>query len=161
MSVAGPDHPAFLEELHLARETEYWVAERLLRTNLPVQVEPLVEAETPWEGADFVEQNDVLCGGHIVEVKGRNLTFTSPEDYPYPTAYLMSVKRWDRRQVKPVAIVLVSLPTLHALAVSTKTEEHWKSVSVYDTRRGYTTDQYEVAKEFTRPLDDLVDWFRR
>ena len=46
-----------------------------------------------------------------VEIKERNLRFTSPSDYPYPTAFLNNVANSYLDQTQPLVYVLISSHT--------------------------------------------------
>ena len=159
--IAAPNHEEFLEELRRGHRRELYVGALLLETGLAVQVPLLEEAATPWEGKRFAEQRDVIVDGLIVEVKGRTCVFTCAEDFPYPTVNICTVKRWEARREKPVAFVMVSLPTHALLVVSSRTFKTWEIADSRDGRRdGWVTPTYRAPKEHLRPFADLVEALR-
>jgi hypothetical protein len=159
MEVAGPDHEEFRQRAASAHAWELWVGAMLLETGLPVQVPLLELAETPYEAERFIEQNDVLCGGWIIEVKTRTFPFTCAKDFPHPTAFTCAVKRWDARKEKPIAVVIVSQPTQVALAVSA-TMKGWTIATPRDSHRDHVGRTYEAPLEELRPFPELIDWLR-
>jgi hypothetical protein len=68
-----------------------------------------------------------------VEVKGRLLTFTCREDFPYPTIIV------DRVKESGLAALYVSVNKAMTVAafVRASTKEHWLKRDIADTRRGY------------------------
>jgi hypothetical protein len=67
-------------------------------------------------GEDFrADEPDVVVlvgsGQQVgLEVKGRIVTFSGPEDFLYPLAVVGSIRRWATRQDASWAMVLVSMP---------------------------------------------------
>lgn len=126
--MAGPDHQAFLRDLQAGRTVEMWVATRLLDAGLTVRVGTLEQARTP-----------------------------RADDWRFPGAFTCSVKRWQARRVKPIAFVIVSLPTQAALAISSRTFSEWEIVDSRDSRRnGWPTPTYRAPRSGLRPFDELV-----
>jgi hypothetical protein len=161
--MSAPDHEGFLRELRNAHSREVYVAAVLLeKTGLPVQSELVEEAETPYEAERFTEQKDLLVGGHLIEVKGRTPAFTCAEDFPYPTINVCTVKRWEARKIKPVAFVMVSIPTKALTVVFADTFPQWEIAESRDSRRGgWMTPTYRVTTDALRPFEELVEWLLR
>jgi len=94
----------------------------------------------------------------VLEVKSRNLLFTCPEDYPYPTVAICAVRRWDSREQKPHAFVFVSRRTGVMLSLSTKSFPQWTVEALPDFRRnGWTTRQYCAPTSALLSFDTLVE----
>ena len=158
MNHGGPDHCAFLRELEAGRTVELWVALKFLEAGCTVRVGALDRAETPWEADRFREEQDVVVDGrHIIEVKSSSYPFTSRDDFPFPGAYTCTVKRWEERQQKPLAFVLVSQPTRAMLVVSGRTQPEWEVITSHDARRAWKTPTYRAPLSVIRPFDDLLD----
>jgi hypothetical protein len=100
---------------------------------------------------------DIRVGGWDIEVKSRRERFTSPADYPYPTAYVDTVSGYESKPRPPLAYVLVSRPTGGMLALSVaRTRELWTVRESRDRTRGITDAFYEVPRRCLVSLDALV-----
>lgn len=158
MVVHAPDHDGFLKDLAAGRRIEMAVAIEFLDRGFTVRVGRHADAETPYEAARFTEENDLLIEErYLIEVKSSSYPFTSVHDFPFPGAYTCTVRRWEQRQQKPVAFVLVSTPTMAMLAVSRKSFPHWTVHQSHDSRRDWTTATYRCPLAYVRPFDELVE----
>lgn len=132
----------------------------LLGRGHSVKVGPLLLRDQSDDKDEFADQADIIVNDVVLEVKSRSLSFTSPEDYPYPTAFVCAVKRWDKRSLSvkplPFATVLVSEKTGVFLVVPTSTSGNWTSEDIFDRKRRYPTDTYVVAKELLQPWEWLI-----
>jgi hypothetical protein len=145
--------------LEHGREYERAVALRLLDEGFAVRIGTLERAETPWERERFREETDVIVSDRIpIEVKSNRRTFTSPEDLPFPMTNVCTVRRWDERQIKPWAFVLVSQLTGAMVALSVaRTIDKWVVAESHDQRRdGWMTPTYRVPREQFVAFDVLV-----
>jgi len=107
------------------------------------------------------DQPDIQVeGGHLLEVKGRGFAFTSPEDYPYSTAFLGSTRRWQARTILPCCVVLFSEPTGKLLVVPTSTRSRWVIEQSFDTRRGFTEQSWAAPRELLLPEARLLSHLR-
>lgn len=91
-----------------------------------------------------------------VEIKERNLRFTSPEDYPFATAFLNNVARTHMDDCQPLIYVLVSQHTGKWVWVNAlDRDETWRTKSQRDTTRGISVLTLECPKRFLRPAAEL------
>lgn len=151
------DDAAFARELARGRRTELQVAIRLLPLGLPVRIDAIEFRESfSARGDRFVDQADIEVGDHLLEVKSRGIEFTSLDDYPYETAFVGSVRRWNARTKTPCAVVLFSEPTGECLIVPTVTQDEWAEVEAMDSDRGFVETSYAVHKRWLRPWSRLV-----
>jgi hypothetical protein len=161
---SGPDHEGFLQDLRDSHAGSVAVVERLKRAGIPAYTTEPEEAKTPWEKARFANERDVVTAGdHILEVKSRKLRFTEqPLVFPFPTANLCTVPRWQRRTEKPLAFVLHSRETGDMLVASVASEPYWEQHHAPDTRRGGRMDWvYRVPIQHLRPFDAFIAYLRQ
>lgn len=98
---------------------------------------------------------EVLAHRVVIEVKSRDFEFDEdPASYPYPTAFVGSVEKWEEREgrPRPVACVVMSQLTRAMLVVDAATFPSWRALMVPDRKRGFSTLQYEA------PSDNLITW---
>ena len=113
---------------------------------------------------DYADTEDLMVNGERVEVKSRNLHFTSdPATFPYPRAFVDTVNSYDTYKVKPIAYVFVSqltggmlsTPGRHVDAVRT-----WQIEERYDNVRSITDRFYTVGFSQITGIDVLVKKLR-
>lgn|SRR5262245_59484252 len=153
-----PDHGAFLSFLERGRRVELCVACAFLEAGLGVRMERLVKADTPYEGARFKGQDDLIIDERwLIEVKGSTYPFTERDDWPFRCVYVCTEKRWNDREHKPFAFVILSEPTGAMLALSTRNSESWWTTDVADRRRnGWVTTTVCAPKSELYFMDDLL-----
>lgn len=156
----------FFSEARRGHEHALKVGARLLAAGLFVQVNPLTFRSDVSRRHDYKDEIDVFAmpaAGSLpvpLEVKSRNLKFTSRDDYRYPTVFVDTRSGWDRKAVKPKAVVVVSQQTGAALVVPAKTQKDWHVVAKHDHVRGINDEWYECPLALTRTFAELVDWLR-
>lgn len=99
----------------------------------------------------------------IVEVKSRNLQFTSPADYRYPTVFVNTTHAWDGRERKgkaPVAVLITSQKTGATLAIPAKSKPSWETVTKEDRMRKMELTWYACPKSQLISFEGFVDWVR-
>ena len=152
----------FLAELEEGHRYAEIVGARLRDEGLTVNVTPMDVRANVDDRHRFADEIDLFIGAAAVpiDVKSRALTFTGAEDYPYDTAFVDTVKGWDRKPVKPRAIVLVSQTTLGMTVISAKTQPQWTQGISRDRKRGIADMFYFVSRELLRTFDELVTFLR-
>jgi hypothetical protein len=158
-----PDWPEWLKRGHRAELT---VAARLLPLGLWIKVDPLEVNPAAWRETtlpgdplvQYLNQADIAIeGGHCLEVKGRRLRFTSPADYPYPTAYVGKTRRWEARKHLPCSVVLVSEITGEAIVVPVCTRTSWiRETPKADRLQGYVTESFAAPRSALRGWETLL-----
>lgn len=152
------DEAGFAEELARGRKTQFRVAMRLIPLGLFVKVEKFKDRKG-LASNDPACQNDedvVIEGGHMLEVKGRAIEFTEVEpcDFPYETVFLGAERRWNERKKKPCAVVIVSEVTDAMLVIPYATRSLWIPNETFDRRRKF------VEHGLGAPRSCVVSWDR-
>lgn len=157
------DEQAFLAELARGRRSEFRVGVELLSAGLAVRVGRLeLRDGVKWKEIRdrFGDQADVTVEErYVLEVKGRNLDFTGPDDFPFENALVGSVERWKARTESglPYAIVLASERRIRGrIAIPVATRAQWGTETVFDRTRGYETEYVAVPRDCFRPFPKLV-----
>lgn len=148
------DAAGFRHELERGQATEDVIAADLETLGFPVErglVEYLSEREAVIAGS-LTNEPDLRVAGRRLEVKGRDLRFTSREDYPFPTAFVGRKSRWDRRSDGVLAVILVSTCTGARVVAYVADRDEWLVEACFDriTRR----DELSYAC----PRDRLGTW---
>jgi hypothetical protein len=147
----------FAEDIKRGRATELAVAGDLEARGFDVAV-----PESGWVPEDKDNQADLIVESKaILEVKARGFRFRGPWDYPYPTAFLGSVDRWQRRTVLPAAVVLVSEKTGAKLAVWTDTMDDWETEARHDKYRNKDEVSYAAPRRLLWRWKPFVEELRR
>lgn len=85
-----------------------------------------------------------------LEVKVRDIRFTSPKDFPYPDLHCETVSGWQSKRVKPIAIAAISSYTqavVVAIAPELLREQVWFEKSGYDPERQTKERWLAIKKE--------------
>lgn len=112
----------------------------------------------------FEQEVDIIVGEGVgarrLEVKSRDLRFSdSPRSYPYQTAFVDTRSGWDKKVVKPVALVLVSQQTGAMLALNVERSRHlWVPRISGDKVRGFRDERYEVPRSELRSMRRFIEW---
>jgi hypothetical protein len=154
----------FLEQLAEGHRWAEHAAERLRSAGIAVQVTPMEVRAHIDDRADFADEWDMSVGSRApcrLDVKSRNLAFTSIDDYPFETALVDTVAGWEAKERHPHAIILVSQKTEALVVIPVSTRGSWTRARRFDRVRGIEDVFYEVDRRELRPIDDLVTWLRR
>jgi hypothetical protein len=109
-------------------------------------------------------------GWMVIEVKERNEAFTSPDDFPYPTVFVDRKGAFDKKAVRPMAVVTVSLQTgaIIFVGVTPQTFRHRFRTTNSRNHSGRQQTNYEVgtqwyqsASQFRRYFDSFTHCCRR
>ena len=104
-------------------------------------------------------QNPDAVGLIRIETKGRSLVFTSPEDYPYPTAFVGNAANMAADITQPLITVLISRPTrCWVWVLATDRDETWTIEQVSDSTRGSLVSTLVCPKSFLRPSESLTPY---
>lgn len=92
-----------------------------------------------------------------VEIKQRDLRFTSPEDFPYPTAFVRNLSGEATDPTLPLLYILRSAPTkCWVWVLGADRDERWTESLVRDTTRGSMLRMLSCPKEDLRPSETLL-----
>jgi hypothetical protein len=150
------DESGFARELARGRKTQIRVAMRLLPLGLWLRVGGLLERNgIASQDEECQNEGDVeIEGNHLLEVKGRDLEFTSRDDYPYPTVIVCAQRRWINRGRKPCAIIIVSEITDEVLVIPGNSSAEWTESKKHDRIRDIDFMALEA------PLSCVTTWER-
>lgn len=157
MSVAEwfEDEQSFAQQLARGRRGEFQIAASLLPLGKWLRVGPLEFRENVGD-PHFKDQKDLeVEGGHLLEVKSRGIAFTSPEDFPYPTALVGTVSRWRKRAKMPCVVISLSELTGEFVVASTAYMDQWVTEETWDSHRGIRELNLAVPKRLLLPSDQL------
>jgi hypothetical protein len=94
-----------------------------------------------------------------VEVKQRDLKFTSPEDFPYPTAFVCNINNEAADVTTPLIYILRSAPTrCWVWVLGADRNADWTESIVRDTTRGSTLKMLSCPKSHLRPSQTLLQF---
>ncbi len=171
MSIKGVSQ-SFIDRADSAAFYEAWVATVLTRGGLYVLHYPFViDGKDHSQSYDLEVFRDIPCGdwggelchGTSVEVKSLSLTFTCPEDYPFPEVLLCSQssfnKKWPGRDYTMRDFLLVSRKTGSIVWVPTMTQVGVKTVT--DKTRNETYQAMTVNQSALSTLQDFVETFNK
>jgi hypothetical protein len=159
------DRRALGDENFGRRLADSWAAQQAVAAHLEahgctVWLRPPVKAtDHPEQGHEDIDLG-VLYEGWTsvrrVEVKGRNLRFRSCADYPWPTAIVDEVEKFDSKVPAPWRYYLVNADLTCALVVPVaSTREHWQRTTLADGAYRQRIPFYTVPVALCRavPLD--------
>lgn len=101
----------------------------------------------------FADSVDIIVNGHTIEIKIRDIVFTSAADYPYPTAIVDTVKGLSEEHA---AVVLVSQETGAMLAVNPRKRDGWTREWRTDRVRGFEEEFWFAPRSALRPMSALL-----
>jgi len=157
------DDDSFIEQLIRGRGDECRVAFELFDAGHAIRSQKLMLRDTVDDRVDFVDQCDLLVNERDwVEVKGRELTFTGPDDFPFPTAFVGRCSRWEQRSELPVAVVLLSRVTHAKVVVPVRsTRKHWTREHCWDRVTREWEWSYACPKELLCTWETFLVWLDR
>lgn len=163
------DHAKFATQLEVGKRWESHAAQRLRECGLSVietpiyrddagQIRsPMLFQEAGGDRQRFVAREfDLRVEGHVVSVKSRTFAFTTPADFPYPTAIINTVAGWRNKADRPCAVLIVSQRTGSILATSSTHARRWVRRTIFDHGRGIEVENIEVPRDLLRPLAAFV-----
>jgi len=146
----------FKKELEAGYKWQLYVAKYLEKCGLEVDVPSLSFRDHIKNAAEYSDLEDIYCGDRIFEVKSRKLRFTCPNDFPYDTILVDTVKGWEAKNRKPDAYICVSTFTGKMIVLSSNTHSDWIKVQRYDATRHIQDWFYECPKDKWRRIEALV-----
>ena len=161
MGFYGYSEDLFRREAVTGHKYATMVAEALQSHQIDCAVSDLTFAQTEAEISDYANEQDVVLTSRsgCIEVKSRRLAFRSdPETYTYRTAFVDTVKGWDSKNPKPLAVVLVSQRTKAMLVVPVSTQPTWTHTKSFDRVRRIHETWYEIDRSRLRTFNAFVEW---
>lgn len=109
-------------------------------------------------GVDRHQAPDAAIAARV-EIKERNLRFTSPEDYPFQTAFLNNVANSYLDVTQPLIYVLISSHTgAWVWVAATDQNDEWTTAYQRDTTRGCNVLTLQCPRSYLRPADTLKNF---
>ncbi len=148
MSDLDRDDPTFLEDLRRSNTSVEIAAKWLAGRGHPVIVRPVIERPDPSVRGEYGDDGDLEIIQRV-EVKQRiGLTFTSKDDFPYPTIIVDVCHSYDRARPKPYAYIILNREMSGALIVDVKTTRRdWVKVDKFDRHTNRQRSFYECPLE--------------
>jgi hypothetical protein len=104
---------------------------------------------------DFCPTPDAVALVQL-EIKVRTLTFTSPDDFPYPTVFVDDENGLSKGP-EPFAWIFLSKSTGAWVWTSClDRSDEWQFQKVYDSLRGFTVSTLVAPRSCLRPADQLL-----
>lgn len=111
-----------------------------------------------WVGRECRDGHDHVGPGRLpIEVKSRDLAFTSAADYKYPTAFVDTKSGYEKKQRKPSATILVSRPTGGLLVIRKTTQPLWTEKDGFDHKRQIPDVWLHCPKSALQPFEGFVN----
>jgi hypothetical protein len=156
----GQNDALFRSQLTRGHHFASVVAERLRAEGLAVDLTPMEWRENIDDAKRFADEIDLTVEGKRVEVKSSSRSFTGPDDWPFPVAFVDTASGWAAKRVRPVAVVCISQPTEGIAVIPMSSEDRWTTKRVFDAVRGIEETMLAAPLDALRSLDDLVAWFK-
>jgi len=96
-----------------------------------------------------------------IEIKSRDLEFTSVEDFPYPSVFVDTVSGWAAKKPKPLAVVVLSQHSESTIVVPKSSLHKWAKIRAVDHVRHIEDLWYSCPIGECKQLQDLVDWYHK
>lgn len=153
-------HKIFVRNLATGHDFAEYVGDLLLAAGLPAVVTPMEVRENLADRHRFRNEVDLTVGSRRVEVKSSTREWTSLGDLPFSGMFVDTVYGWDRKEMKPCAVVLVSQPTGALAVVPATSRPHWRKRTTVDRVRSITETFWLCPNEHLRPFDEFTEWLR-
>jgi len=157
------NHALFEQELKKGHSWQTKVGEVLIEAGIPAIVSGIMPVQyTRNKSYNYPEDRDIFIEpDFVIEVKSRNLYFTSPYTFPFDTAIMDTVRGWDQKDPEPRAVVLVSQLTGAMICVNVmEAKKDWSQEVIWDSVRQIKDNTYLCPKKYLRPFDELVEWLK-
>jgi len=153
----------FIKELKKGKYWESVIVDRFNDEGLPANgTELTLDKSLMWsDQPDVVVESERGESGELwLEVKSRDIQFSSIEEFPHSTIMLETVSSYDAKHRKPDAVVVISQHTGYAFVIRTSTYGKWRIKLAEDHVRGIEDRFYVIDKKLAEEFDDYVEWCR-
>lgn len=147
----------FKKELEKGHFWQTCVATFLKEEGLEVEAPGLEIRDQIQDAFKFINTKDLIAAGEIIEVKSRNLSFTSGHDYPYKTIFIDTVSGWEAKKPKPFAYVMVSQITGCMIWTPGNSKKGWTVTRNRDRVRRIEVINYESPSKEWLNINLLVN----
>ena len=135
------------------------VAERLNRAGLVTDLASARVGANIDGGHRFADERNLVVSssGAVIDVECRNFPFfEEPTSYPYPTVFVDTVRSWQVREPRPIAIVLISQVTRAMLVISAETKNKWVQTTPHCSSCDLFEPRYSVARSELLPFPSFL-----
>jgi hypothetical protein len=139
--------PSFLADLRESQESVDRVAKWLREKGYPVVVRPTFERPDPTQMSNFSDSGDLEILQRVEVKQRKSLTFTSRDDFAYPTLIVDACHCYDNARPKPFAYVILNRSMTAAFLVPNASRSHWLKIKKYDRFKGRERCFYECPIE--------------
>ena len=149
----------FTSELLKGYLWQLYVAEQFRQLGAKtVDCPPLAPYKGWKHSKEHANSADIVVNGHIIEVKSRDLVFTSAEDFPFDTVAVETKQGFEAKTDKPVMYVTVCQHNgaLIALDVA-KTRDEWEVKRRFDTKRRIAVVSFDCRRELWENFAECAD----
>ena len=149
----------FRQLQNTGRRYEGYVTGLLVSHGFGVRVPPMATRPDVSVRRGYRDHRDLIVecdSGQLaeIEVKSRNLNFTSCEDFPYEDLFV-DVKSTIDEKGPPLAFICVSQKTLGMVVIPGSSLEYWGTKTSFDRVRKIEQTWYVCPKKRTRSFDNL------
>jgi len=154
----------FRQLQNTGRRFEGYVAGLLVSHGFGVRVKPMATRPDVSVRREYRDHRDLIVecsSGQLaeIEVKSRDLAFSSCEDFPYQDLFV-DVKSTIDEKGPPLAFVCVSQKTLGMIVIPGSSKEHWTTRTAFDRVRRQEQTWYVCPKDRTRSFENLCSHLR-
>lgn len=152
------DFDYFKEQCLLGKEFERFVAAKLAKHGIPVEiVDDGIRTSKGQIAAYTKSSGDLKIKGWPFEVKSRNVRFTSPDDFPHWPMFVDTVKSYDQKLVKPKGYIFVSQPTGVLMGFTSKHIVNCSKEEKFDNKRQISDIFYCIERRFILSEATLIE----
>lgn len=136
----------FRERLLEAQGSQAMIAAYMASKNYNVRIKPCLLPNNDKKLVDDGGDLELLLN---LQIKVRNLDFTSRKDYPFDTVLIDEAYKIERLKLPQLyGYLILNKKKDHACFVCAKTNKQWRKVERYDSKYKDTRKFYTVNKNF-------------
>ena len=152
------DNPElFCKELLKGYLWQLFVGERFRLMGYEVHV-PQMSYKGLKHAKEYLDSRDLTVNGKIVEIKSRDYTFTSQDDFPFPTILIETKSGYEGKKTKPVMYVNVCQHNGAMCALDVKkTYKQWSARRIWDRVRKVGSMTFECEKGLWETVDSAAE----
>ena len=153
----------FRSELAAGHAWEQWVCRFLQLNDLPAVLQPQRVRPHVSERRAYADSGDLMCCGHVLDIKAVRMRFTSTSDLPYASLIVDSAAKWERKNPRPSAVIIVSRSTGAMICIGPSeiaNDKQWREVKYRDKVRRIDEKFKVLPRERWHDISRLVAWLK-
>jgi hypothetical protein len=119
------NYESFVDALEKSRSAVFRVAEWLHRHGKEIVIPPIRVVPKGGNASEYVDKCDLYAGGDRIEVKHKNINFTSEKDFPWDTVIVSNAKTIERNWGLITAYIVVNNKMTHAMIITSDKKDLW------------------------------------